>query len=79
MQEDVRVFFFSASSIGSPRDDMCPLVSEMSLQAMLNYEGPAALVKLFFTLFPFLWVYNVFDHLFGIRLGAREMYYILVR
>ena len=45
MQESVRVFFFSAFSIGSARDEMCPVVSgsipDMSLQAMLKFEGPA--------------------------------------
>ena len=48
VQEAVRVFFFSVFSIGSARGDMCPVVSgslrEMSLQAVLKNEGPAALV-----------------------------------
>ena len=45
VQEAVRVFFFSVFSSGSARDDMFPVVSgslrEMSLQALLKYEGPA--------------------------------------
>ena len=45
VQEAVRVFFFSVFSIGSARDDMFPVISgslrEMSLQALLKYEGPA--------------------------------------
>ena len=45
MQEAVRVFFFSVFSISSARDDMFPVISdslrEMSLQALLKYEGPA--------------------------------------
>ena len=45
MQEAVRVFFFSVFSIGSTRDGMFPVVSdslrEMSLQALLKYEGLA--------------------------------------
>ena len=45
VQEAVRVFFFSVSSIDSARDYICPVVSgslrEVSLQAMLKYEGPA--------------------------------------
>ena len=83
VQEAVRVFFFSVSSIGSARDDICPVVSgslrEMSLQAMLKYEGPATLFKLLFTLSSFPCICTIFDHLFGIRLGALEMCYILVR
>ena len=54
VQEAVRVLFFSQSSrLVSARDDMCPVVSDSlrgrSFHAMLNYEGPASLVKLFFT------------------------------
>ena len=44
-QEAVCVFFFSVFSFGSARDGLCPVVSdslrEMSLQALLKYEGPA--------------------------------------
>ena len=54
MPEAVRVLFFSQSSrLVSARDDMCPVVSDSlrgrSFHAMLNYEGPASLDKLFFT------------------------------
>ena len=59
-----------------------PVVSgslrEMSLQAMLKYEGPAALVYLFFELSSFLCTCTIFDHIFGIRLDALEMCYVLV-
>ena len=45
VQEAERVSFFSVFSIGSARDDMFPVVSdslrEMSLHALLKYEGPA--------------------------------------
>ena len=57
VQDAVRVFFSSVSSIGSARDDICPVVSGslrgMSLRAVLKCERPAALVKLFFTLLSF--------------------------
>ena len=56
---------------------MCPAVSgglrERSLHAMLKFEGLAAIVKLFFSLPPFLASCTVFDHILGIRLGALEM------
>ena len=56
---------------------MCPVVSgglrERSLHAMLKFEGLAAIVKLFFSLPPFLASCTVFDHILGIRLGALEM------
>ena len=58
MQDAVRVIFFSVFSIGSACDDMCPMVSgslrEMSLQALLKFECPAAIVKLLFSLPPFV-------------------------
>ena len=58
VQEGVRVFLFSVFSIGSARDDMCPVFSgsqrEMSLQAMLKYEGPAASSNCFSLFHPFL-------------------------
>ena len=58
MQEAVRVFFFSVVSIGSARDDMYPVVSgslrEMSLQALLKYEGPADSLNCFSLCPPFL-------------------------
>ena len=77
-----RVLSFSVFSIGSARVDMCPVVSGnlcvMSLQAMLKCEDPAVFVKLFFTLSSFPCICTVFDHIFGIRLGALEMCYILV-
>ena len=64
MQDAVRVFFSSVSPIGSARDNICPVVSGslrgMSLQAMLKYEGPAALVKMFFTLFSFPCICSIF-------------------
>ena len=44
---------------------------------MLKYEGLALLVKLFFTHSSFPASCTVFDHKFGIRLGALEMPYIL--
>ena len=51
VQKAVRVSFFSVFSIGSARDGMCPVVSgslrEMSLQALLKFEGPTVYVKLF--------------------------------
>ena len=61
---------------------MCPLVlgslREMFLQALLKFEVPAVSFLFLFTLSSLPWVYNVFDHLFGIRLGALEIYCILV-
>ena len=58
VQEAVRVFFFSVFSIGVARDDMCPVVPgnlrEMSLQAMLKFEGPAASLNCFSLFPPFL-------------------------
>ena len=82
VQEAARVFFVSVFSIGSARGDMCLVVSgrlrEMSLHAMLIYEGRAALVTLFFTLSFFPCICTIFDHMFGIRFGALEMCYILV-
>ena len=58
MQEALRVFLFSVFSIGSARDDMCPVFSgslrEMSLQAMLKYEGPTASSNCFSLFPPFL-------------------------
>ena len=46
--------FSQSSRLDSARNDMCPLACSGSLRgrsfhAMLNYEGPASLVKLFFT------------------------------
>ena len=71
---------FSASSRLVPaHDDMCLVGSDSlrgrSFHAMLRYEGPASLVKLFSHIPPFLASCTIFDHLFGIRLGAC---YILV-
>ena len=47
--------------------------AEFSLQALLKYEGPADSLNCFFTVSSISRVYNVFDHLFGIRTGALEM------
>ena len=56
-----------------------PFLRGRSFHAMLNYEGPASLVQLFFThvllslpLAQFSTIYS------GYRLGAHEMCYILV-
>ena len=58
----------------------CLVVSDSlrgrSLQVIWTCEGPASLVNLFFTLF--LASRTVFDHIFGIRLEALEICYILV-
>ena len=59
VQEAVRVLFFSQSSrLVSVRDDMCLVVSDSlrgrSFHAMLKYESPAAIVKLFPHFPPFL-------------------------
>ena len=60
MQEAVRVIFFCVLSIGPAHDYMRLVVSGSlrgrSFHAMLKYEGPASLVKMFFThsSFPFL-------------------------
>ena len=58
VQEAARVFFSQFSRLVSARDDMCPVVSgglrERSLHAMLKFEGPAAIVKLLFSLPPLL-------------------------
>ena len=74
MQEVVRVFSFFL--IGSARDGMCTVVSgsfrEMSLPALLKQEGLADSLNCFSLFHPLL-VCTVFDHLFGIRLGAFEM------
>ena len=49
--------FSQSSRLVSARDNMCPVVSESlrgrSLHAMLKYESPAIIVKLFFTLSSF--------------------------
>ena len=61
----------------------CLVVSDSlrgrSLHAMLEFESPAVIVKLFSTFSSFPCFLHIFDHLFGIRLGALEVCYILVR
>ena len=58
MQEAARVFFPQSSRLVSARDDMFVLVSvslrERTLHAMLKFEGPASIVKLFLSLSSFL-------------------------
>ena len=68
--------FSLSSRLVSARDDMCPVVSgslrEMSLQALLKFEGPAGSLNCFSLSPPFLGSTVFFDHLFGIRLNAHE-------
>ena len=75
MQEAARVKFFCVFSVVLlDHDVQCVWWLLRSMHAMLNYEGPASLVNLFFThASP-----TVFDQKFGIRLEALEMCYILV-
>ena len=73
--------FSRSSRLVSARDDMCPVVSrglrERSLHTMLKFEGPAAIVKLLFSLPPFLDSLHFFDHFFRDTLGrARNVLHL---
>ena len=75
--------FSQSSRLVPARRDMCLVVSgslrEMFLHAMLKYESPAFIVELIFHTFLLsLHLALFFDQIFGIRLGAFEMCYILV-
>ena len=74
-------FFSESSRLVPAHDDMCLMVSDSlrgkSLHAMLKYEGPASIVKLFFTLSSCPCILHIFDHIFGIRLGrARNVLHL---